>query len=185
MANRGMSAAMLTEIAKPENYIVHLVYIETSPALYITTAHKQVTFNFQNYSPLGQLLKIPDIEESLSINSGTINLSLTGVDQSIISAVLAQKLINRDIDIYLGFLNTSGDLVADPLQIFKGIIENYNASEDSNSKTSRVEVSAASHWVDFEKTSGRRTNDADQQLLFPGDDGFRHTSEIIKDLQWG
>lgn len=185
MADRGMSAAMLTEIAKTQNYPIHLVYIETSPALYITTAHKQISYNSQNWSPLGQLLKIPDIEESLSITARTINISLSGVDQSIISAVLSQKLINRDLDIYMGFLDSNGTLIVDPVQIFKGIVENYNVAENSVQGSSIVDVSVASHWVDFEKTAGRRTNDNDQQLLYPGDDGFRHTSQIIKDLEWG
>lgn len=185
MANRGMSAAMLTEIAKTQNYPIHLVYIETSPALYITTAHKVVSYNSQNYSPLGQLLAIPEIEESLALNARTISLSLSGVDQSIISAVLSQKLINKDIDIYMGFLDSGGSLISDPLQIFKGVIENFDADENDLQGNSIVKVSAASHWVDFEKTSGRRTNDADQQSIYPGDDGFRHTSEIISDLEWG
>lgn len=185
MTDRGMTASMLAEIAKADTYPIDLVYIDTSPVLRITTAHKSLTYASQTWSPLGQLLSVPDIEETLGIQSAVSSLRLSGVDQSIISAVLSQKLINRDVQIFLGFLDSAGALVPDPVQIYKGKVSGWNVREDVTQESSVVEVQLSSHWVDFEKTAGRRTNDRDQQLLHLGDDGFRHSSEIIKDLQWG
>ena len=54
-------------------------------------------------------------------------------------------------------------------------------SEDS----SDVTVSAASHWKDFEKENGRRTNDNSQKIYFPSDEGFEFAAKTIKDLKWG
>jgi len=46
-------------------------------------------------------------------------------------------------------------------------------------------VEIASHWKDFEKENGRRTNHNTQQLYFDGDLGFEFAAKTIKDLKWG
>ena len=184
MASRGMSASMLSEIVKQETHHFHAVHLETDPGLYITTCYKQLSFGSQTWSPLGQLLKVPTINESISINANTVSLKLSGFNQSMIAAVLAHNLINQNVKIYLGFLNSSSSVIDSPLQIFDGKVSDWSIVEDSSKGSSVVDINLTSHWVDFEKTSGRRTNDQDQQSIHPGDDGMRHTSQIIKDLEW-
>ena len=52
-------------------------------------------------------------------------------------------------------------------------------------KTSNVSLSVASHWSDFKKKSGRRTNHNGQQLHFAGDKGFEFAANTVKDIKWG
>jgi len=40
-------------------------------------------------------------------------------------------------------------------------------------------------WSDFERTAGRRTNDNDQQVYYPGDRGFQFADDALKDIKWG
>ncbi len=62
-------------------------------------------------------------------------------------------------------------------------IENFNVEEDDNSST--VSISVASHWADFEKQKGRKTNTGSQKLHFPNDVGFDYASQAIQDIKWG
>jgi hypothetical protein len=48
-----------------------------------------------------------------------------------------------------------------------------------------IELDIASHWSDFEKRSGRKTNSNSQGLHFTGDKGFDFAANIVKDLKWG
>jgi hypothetical protein len=52
-------------------------------------------------------------------------------------------------------------------------------------ETSNVTITAASHWSDFNKKSGRRTNHNSQQIFFNGDKGFEFAPKIMRDLKWG
>lgn len=185
MANRGMSASMLAEIAKDSVHMIYLVKIGLSTPEYLTTAYKQVAFSGDNYDPLGHLLSVSPITESLAIRVNSIDLTLSGVDQSFIATFLSQNLTNKTLQIWLGFLDSSGDLVPNPIEVFSGRVDNFNVNENTLSGSTEIKVTAANHWVDWEKTAGRRTNDEDQQLYFPGDKGLEFSSLIVKDLKWG
>jgi hypothetical protein len=57
--------------------------------------------------------------------------------------------------------------------------------ENPDEGTCTLAIEAASHWVDFERRSGRHTNHAEQQVWFAGDKGFEFASEVMKDIPWG
>ena len=42
-----------------------------------------------------------------------------------------------------------------------------------------------SHWADFEKKSGRKTNNTSQQRFFSADKGMEFSSENVLDIKWG
>jgi len=67
--------------------------------------------------------------------------------------------------------------------LFKGRIESFSINETLNN--SRVNVSIASHWSDFSKVEGRKTNTGSQQLHFPDDLGFEFASQTVQDIKWG
>jgi hypothetical protein len=91
--------------------------------------------------------------------------------------------MNKQAFVYRGFLDSSQALISDPFLLFDGRIENFNIEEDDNSST--VSISVASHWADFEKQKGRKTNTGSQKLHFPNDVGFDYASQAIQDIKWG
>jgi len=185
MANRSMTASMLTEIAKASVRLVYFVKLGFSTPEYVTTAYKDVTFDGDNYQALGHLLKVSDIRETLAVRVNSVSLTLSGVDQSFIATMLGENVTNKTLQMWLGFLDSTGALVPDPVEVFSGRIDDYKFSEDTISGTAEIQVNAANHWADWEKIAGRRTNDEDQQLYYPGDKGLEFASRIVKDLRWG
>lgn len=185
MADRDMSAAMLAEIAKDSVRMVHLIKIGLSTPEYLTTAHKDISFNGDSYFAIGHILKIGTVTESLAMRVNSINLTLSGADQSFIATFLSQNITNKTLQIWLGFLDSGGSLIPDPLEIFSGRIDSFKVSEDTISGSTQISATAANHWVDWEKVAGRRSNDHDQQLYYPGDLGLEFASQIVKDLKWG
>jgi hypothetical protein len=85
--------------------------------------------------------------------------------------------------IYRGFLNDSNTLIADPFLLYKGNIESFNISETE--KDSAVGLSIVSHWADFEKKNGRKTNNTSQQRFFSTDVGMDFASQTVQDIKWG
>jgi hypothetical protein len=67
--------------------------------------------------------------------------------------------------------------------MWDGEIVGYRISE--NTKTSTISIVSSSVFYDFERVTGRRTNDKSQQTIFPGDRGMEFSTSAIGDIKWG
>ncbi len=47
-----------------------------------------------------------------------------------------------------------------------------------------VNLTVVSHWADFEKKNGRKTNNTSQQRFFGTDVGMDFSSETVQDVKW-
>lgn len=186
MANRGSTSAFRTEIVKDQSHPLHLieVYLD-SATYYVTDNFRDITYSSNTYTALGFFLNFDTIEESAAISASKITLGLSGVDQQYTNLFLTEHYIDRRVVIRKAFINTSNALVADPVVIFDGRMDNPVITEDTDSGLATVAVTVSNQFVDFEKTPGRYTNHENQQLYYPGDRGFIYASQIIKDIVWG
>ena len=91
--------------------------------------------------------------------------------------------MEKEAEIYKGFLDSSENLISDPFLLFKGRIESFNIDENINSSNANIVI--ASHWSDFSKIEGRKTNTGSQQLHFANDLGFEFASQTVQDIKWG
>lgn len=184
MPSRGMSAAMLTEIAKQQIRPVHFIELYFSTTEYLTTGRRNITWSGNTYSALGNLLDFGETDESTDMRAGSVNIMLSGVNQGNIAIALTENFIERRAVIRRGFLDASDQIIVDPIILFDGRIDSWGLSEDVTGGTSVITWSAASHWVDFERVSGRRTNNEDQNVWFPGDKGFEFAAQA-DEIRWG
>jgi hypothetical protein len=56
-------------------------------------------------------------------------LSLSGADQTFISTILNEPIINDEVVVYRGLLDNNNALIADPFLLYKGNIENFAIGE--------------------------------------------------------
>lgn len=184
--NRGASADVIAEIALAANRPVHLFELYLSGATtYATDAYRQVTWNGVDYPALGHFLDFDGVEESSDMTINQCRVQLSGVDQTLIAAILAYEYIDRRLVIRKGFLTGSEALMIDPLPIFDGRVDAPEIAEDPATGACTVTIAASSHWIDFERTPGRHTNHEEQQLWFPGDLGFEYVSQLNRQIKWG
>jgi len=104
-------------------------------------------------------------------------------DQTFISTCLNENVVNDAVSIYRGFLNDSNALIADPFLLYKGTIDTFQISESGSE--SYITLRIVSHWADFEKSNGRKTNNISQQRFFSTDVGMNFSSETVLDIKWG
>lgn len=186
MANRGASTAMLTELGKSRNQPFHLadIVFDSAP-VYVTDAWTNIVWGGHTYTALGHFLSFSDIEESSELRVANLTAQLSGVDQSLVSAVLTQLYIDRPLRIYKGFLDDNMAVVASPILIFEGRMDAPVIEENPDDGSCTVSIAATNAWVDFERRSGRHTNHEEQQLFFPGDKGFEFVSAVASEITWG
>jgi hypothetical protein len=184
--DRGSTGAFQTEIVKSANKPFHLLKLSFDDvSYYLSDAYIPVTYDSNTYTPTGSFLSFSDIVETNEANVESITISLSGVDTTYTNLFLTGGYLDRTIEIYKAFLDSSDALVSDPLLIFSGRINNPVIKEDVESGTSTISVQASSLFVDFERISARFTNNESQQSFFPGDTGFRFSSVVVKELNWG
>ena len=184
--DRGSTTAFQTEIVKSANKPFHLLKLSFDDVnYYLSDAFIPVTFSGNEYTPTGSFLNFSDIVETNETNIESISISLSGVDSTYINLFLSGGYLDRTVEIYKAFLDTNNALVSDPLLIFNGRINNPVIQEDVDRGTSTVSVQASSLFVDFDRINARFTNNESQQSFFAGDTGFRFSSVVVKELNWG
>tara|TARA_R100001440_G_scaffold35163_1_gene54110 strand:- start:228 stop:794 length:567 start_codon:yes stop_codon:yes gene_type:complete len=184
---RGLSNSVKTELATGVIDPVLLVEIEFSTPVYLTNAPFNITSSVsgssRTYLTNGHLKNISGVNETNKPTKNSLQLTLSGVDQTYISIALSENIINQEVYIYRGFLDTNNALISDPFLLFFGTIDEYRISD--NTDTANLVLNLTSHWGNFQKTSGRVTTDNSQQRFFSGDKGMEFAALSVRDIKWG
>ena len=180
---RSLNASLISELATNKLNPVELVYLGVSTGTYYTDHYKNISYDGNTYVSSSLFLGASEANESSEIGVNNLVLKFSGADQTIISLFLNNDYMDKRAWVYRGFLDENQALINYPFLLFDGRIENFNVEEDDTSST--VSISVASHWADFEKQKGRKTNTGSQKLHFPTDVGFDYASQVIQDIKWG
>lgn len=174
--------------AVKSNNFVKLV-IEDYDTLLFSDANTVLTIAGDEYTNIGQLLYISDSRSEIRALAQEITVGISGIPAGSIAEFLDNNPKGSTIEIRQAFFDpTTGALLAiegNPLFKFKGLVSNFSMSEewDNNSRTSSFTiVLQCSSLVTtiLEKVAGRRTNDSDQQILYPGDLSMSRVVTITK-----
>ncbi len=184
---RSLTTAIKNELATNDIRPVHLITIGFTSPVNITDCSFPLTSSVSGssvtYTASDFIMGISNFTEETDVTKTSLTLSLTGADQTFISTVLNENVVNDSVDIFRGLLNSSNALVADPFLLYSGTIDSFTVSENKNS--SNVNLQIVSHWADFDKTNGRKTNNTSQQRFFSADVGMDFSSETVQDIKWG
>jgi len=184
---RTLTTALKNELLTGEIRPVHLIEIGFSTPVYITDCGFDLTSSIsgtsRTYTASPFLVGGSSFEEQVDITKTSLSLSLSGADQTFISTVLNENVVNDTVEIYRGLLNSSNSIIADPILLYSGNIDTFEIAETETQ--SNVKLIIVSHWADFDKKSGRKTNNASQQRFFSTDVGMDYSSETVLDIKWG
>ena len=184
---RGLSSAVKTELATGVIDPVLLVEIEFGTPVYLTNAPFDITSSVsgssRTYLTNGHLKNISGVNETNKPTKNSLQITLSGVDQTYISIALSENIINKEVYIYRGFLDTNNALISDPFLLFFGTIDEYRITDTTN--TANLVLNLTSQWGNFQKISGRVTTDNSQQRFFSGDKGMEFAALTVRDIKWG
>jgi len=180
---RAIDASTIAELAKDDFNLATLIKLEFDTPLYITDWDRSVTALSATWVSSPHFMSSGDVTETSDLRVNTVNITLSGVEQSYISIFLSQDYIDKPIKFYRAVLDDSDVVIGSPILVFDGLMTGYDIEDTEDS--SQITVNCASHWKDFEKENGRKTNDNSQKIYFPNDDGFEFAAKTIKDLKWG
>ena len=184
---RSLTTAVKNELATNDIRPVHLITISFGTPVNITDCSFPLTSSVSGssvtYSASDFILGISNHTEETDVTKSSVSLTLSGADQTFISVVLNENVVNDSVDIFRGFLNDSNALISDPFLLYRGKIDSFDISESDKSSVLGLQI--VSNWADFEKKSGRKTNNTSQQRFFSGDVGMDFSSQTVQDIKWG
>tara|TARA_R110000822_G_scaffold13544_11_gene48102 strand:+ start:728 stop:1294 length:567 start_codon:yes stop_codon:yes gene_type:complete len=184
---RSLTTAVKNELATNDIRPIHLITIGFSTPVNLTDNSFSLTSSVSGssvtYTASDFILSVSNFTEETDITKTSLSLSLSGADQTFISTVLSENVTNDSVTIYRGLLSNANQLIADPFLLYQGNIESFNVSETE--KASVVNLSVVSHWADFDKKNGRKTNNTSQQRFFSTDVGMDFSSQTVLDIKWG
>jgi hypothetical protein len=138
------------------------------------------------YTAQGSFIQFGGISEDFDVKVGKLSIGLSGLT-GLVSVFTDNTVTARRVVLYRCFLDlNTGAVVDSPIMLFDGQINNVSISEAA--RTASITIDCASLFADFERQSGRKTNN-DANWAFQGvkyDTTFEK-SGIVKnsDLLWG
>nr|BAR20352.1 phage minor tail protein L [uncultured Mediterranean phage uvMED] len=184
---RSLTTAVKNELATNDIRPIHLITIGFSTPVNLTDCAFSLTSSVSGssvtYTASSFVLDVSNFTEEIDITKTTLSLSLSGADQTFISTALNENITNDEVTVFRGLLADDNTLIADPFLLYKGNIEGFNISETE--KASVLNIKISSHWADFDKKNGRKTNNTSQQRFFSTDVGMDFSSQTVLDIKWG
>ena len=158
-----------------------------SGTLRLWTGYTNVTIDSEEYLASGNIVQVSQVSETADIKATGLNINLTGLDSSILSAGLNDNVQGTNVKLFFGVLTTSSNadaIVDTPYLIFEGFVDTMTLDEQG--KESTLKFSCEHKLITLEKATDRRYTDADQQELFSGDKGCAFVTKLQnQSLAWG
>jgi|SRR3990167_2134233 len=188
---RTITAGMQTAIAGESSAIAHFIELQFSGGtIRLVTAPHDISWNSLTWVGIGGALSFDSVSESGDINAAGLIMSLSGVDQTILAALLGQFYIGRTVQVWLCHFDTAGAIVADPLLLFNGKMNGGFEIEESRNqdKPGTVSISArmSDRLADLDFRKGVQMNPDSYKKVFSDDLFFDFISDLVgKKLNWG
>jgi len=178
LAGNSFVSVLLVKIQKPDN----------SYTLW-TDAPYDIDFNSDTYLAQGDFLSVTEGQETSEIQIHSVSIQISALDVNNITTYATSNIINRTVEIRRAFLDPvtqklQGDSAGDSgFLLFKGRVAAYAVNNNVNNADIVLQVS--SQFINFQRTSGRRSNLTNFQREHPNDFGMEYSHETLSDIDWG
>lgn len=132
----------------------------------------------QTFLGMGWLGQVQMVSEITDIVAQNVTLTLSAIPVELATDAIHAVRQNSLATLWLGFLDDSGILLKDPLQIFQGHLDVPSITEGAD--TCSLSITAENPLVDLNRAPNGRFTDVDQQIRFPGDTGFAQV-QLLQD----
>lgn len=181
---RALDATIATAAKQPVVRVIGLVRINFDSGIVAWhSGFGNISFGGATYQGIGVIGSISAVKEQPGIKSSSLSLTISGIKPEIVSLALAEPYLNRQAFVHIQLLDEQDrPLVATPLLMFKGTLDAINGTMGT---TAEIQISIKSRLADWERPRKLRYTDADQQKLYPGDQGMEYIPQLAqRQLIW-
>jgi hypothetical protein len=172
---------LATEVNKTNIQHCLLIDLElnSTTTYYLSNHYQSVSYNGNDYTQLGYFLQMSEMQNDIKPTNNQIQIALAGVPETVVpnfpSMALNANIKGSRVKIYRAFFEDN--TLIDAYLRFSGYVSNYTLNEtwdDIERLTSyTLSLQCSNLLAVIERQyAGRRTNEKDQKVYFPGDTGF-------------
>tara|TARA_R110000772_G_scaffold53148_1_gene121629 strand:+ start:75 stop:710 length:636 start_codon:yes stop_codon:yes gene_type:complete len=186
MATRqGLDASIINRLGADEQSLFLAVKAEfDTDDILIWSGTGDITINTETYTGAGSLLSVGNSEDTTELKSSGMNISISGMDSTVLNYALTESYQNRPITVFLGYLMGGTNEVAGTLTLFKGRMTTLTINDTPVG--AGINISAESRLVDLDRPSNFRYTKESQNFLHSGDTGFNRVASLQdKEIVWG
>lgn len=182
--SRGLSAALLAELASPSPRLALLVSVEWTDAThYMHSGVGPLSWDGHEWLGMGDFGGVEPLAESANAAAMSLRLSLSGINAGDLAGALADDAQGGDVSIWLAAIDDAGQVVEDPAGPWGGSID---MTEGEIGETGTIVITVESELAAWGRPRIRRYTDQDQQAVFPGDRGLEFVSQTTeRQIVWG
>ena len=134
------------------------------------TGYGSITIDSNTFLAGGDILSVSSISENGEVQANGVTIMLSGLSTSLVASALTTAYQGRDLNVYVGVLDASGAVVADPIKVFAGKMDVMTVED--NGADAQISVTAESKLIDLERSRARRYTSEDQKIDYPNDKGL-------------
>jgi hypothetical protein len=168
---RGLTAPV--EAAVDAEHVPYLIFVELdwpSGIVRMCNAFNTFPWNGHDWIAMGNLGHIDVIREGAELQMVGLEMSLSGVNPSLVAAALQENYQGRAARVWFAPLDPDTYVpLADPVGPFQ---YRMDSSGLVSGKNPSVTLTAESPFADYDRPRIRRWTDEDQQAVHPGDTFF-------------
>jgi len=171
--------------ALADDHIEYCLLVDLPGPYRITDNVREISYDGNTYSPEQLLLSTGSVSRKREINADSYEVVVSNIDQTIYQDYVVTNYTNQPVDVYLGFLTESGDLISSVsvMPVFKGVVDSWGLSESGSKSTLTIRMT--SHWSQWKLITGRRTNSDSHEERHPGDTVFEFSHQEELPIKWG
>ena len=130
-----------------------------------------ITWGGNDWDGAGEMASFDEVKESSGLVADPVRMGLSGVNSTILSMVDSEDIFLREVNIYLGALDSDEALIEDPGTVFVGYAQNLDYTM-GNDEGDTVMLTAESELIDFQRSRNVRYTDSQLQSEYSGDLGL-------------
>jgi hypothetical protein len=155
-----------------------------SGTVYVWSGYGDLAWGGNTYVGVGTLGAISSVAEASEVSAKGITVTLSGIPSDMISLVLSDVRQGAVGKVHMGFLNSSGAVIDDPILMFEGKLDIPSIQEGAD--TSSITLSYESRLIDLQRARESRYTNEDQQRAFAGDLGCEYVASLQEfSVTWG
>lgn len=183
--SRDLTSGMVTAITAKTVTPVLLAYFDfSSGAVRVWSGIGDIVWGGNTYSGVGNFGGVSDIAETQDNSAQGAMFTLNGIPSSLIYTALTEHYQGRAAKLWLGVMDSTMALIADPYLLFGGRMD-VMTSTDSG-ETASLTLAVENRLIDLNRSRERRYTDEDQKIDYPADTGLRYIAGLQdKTIQWG
>lgn len=184
---RNLTTAVKAAMEAPQGVAVLLFTFNfTGGTLNLTNAGVPITWNGTPFAALGGLLSYDGLAESGDLSSSALTVNVSGVDTTVINALLSQGYVGQSVFVWRAYLDmTTYQVIASPVELFAGYMNGgWTVEEDypdprQGAGTCTIRMTCTSRVAMMDQKRGIQSNLGSHQSLYPQDQFFRYAGASI------